>query len=60
MPNETYILILNINILDKKIRNLDEKSYKYQVWREHGATQKLIEISSVGEFIELSYNATSV
>jgi hypothetical protein len=54
-----YIFIFNMNILDEKIRNLDEESYKYQVWGEHGTTQKLIEISSIGEFVELNYNATS-
>lgn len=29
MPNEMYIFIFNRNILDEKIRNLDEESYKY-------------------------------
>jgi hypothetical protein len=31
MSNEMYIFIFNMNILDEKIRNLDEESYKYQV-----------------------------
>ncbi len=60
MPNEMYIFIVNMNILNDKIRNLDQESYKYQVQGEHGATIKLIEISSVGEFVELRYNVTSV
>ncbi len=60
MPNEMYIFIFNTNILDEKNKNLDEESYNYQVLGEHGAIQKLIEISSVGEFFELRYNATSV
>ncbi len=60
MPNEMYIFIFNMNILDEKNKNLDEESYNYQVWGEYGAIKKLIEISSVGEFVKLRYNATSV
>jgi hypothetical protein len=60
MPNEMYIFIFNMNILDEKNKNLDEESYNYQVWGEYGTIQKLIEISGVGEFLELRYNATSV
>jgi hypothetical protein len=55
-----YIFIFNMNILDEKNKNLDEESYNYQVWGEYGAIKKLIEISSVGEFVKLRYNATSV
>jgi len=31
MPNEVYIFIFNMNILDEKNKNLDEESYNYQV-----------------------------
>ncbi len=40
MPNEMYIFIFNMNILNDKIRNLNDESYKYQVWEEHGTTNR--------------------